>query len=551
MLRCIVYNLCALFIFLSVFPVAFCRENGAGTERIPVILTLYSYHSQMPWSSSFRDGLQQALNNSYQEVAFYEEFLDAGRFSHPGYNDAFYNYLMAKYQDIFPDIVLASSKPARHFMEQHPDLFNTAHRIIFQTDDIGSFLSQEGKKQSTVNIITDFRNSITNMQSITAAQDIYVLADTLEPAGENRLMAFREAKDELNITARIHYLINIPMDELLLKVETLPAGSAIYYLLIFSDMRGKHMTPYQVAGLIAEHANAPVFSHWQSLMGSGILGGYQISGERIGQMAGRSVLAYLHHQQPEINSVDSFHYYYDWQQLQRWDISPEQLPEGSTIINRPEEFWSHYGLYVSTALFLTLLISVISFFIYRNLLICNIREHSMRIANTDILTGLYNRRGVLPLMNHEMARVTRFRTHACLLMIDIDHFKDVNDQYGHTTGDAVLKFIAHRLANSIRKADTISRWGGEEFIVLTPATPLQQATGLAEKLREIIASLTHVHGKSVTISIGVSEYRSGESFDSWCDRADKALYQAKNNGRNRVVAWHDNMSGAKDLSEDY
>ena len=318
-------------------------------------------------------------------------------------------------------------------------------------------------------------------------------------------------------------------------VSQLPPDSAIYYLLMFSDMRGNYMTPYQIVQSIAQNANAPVFSHWQSLMGSGILGGYMISGERIGALAGRSVLSAMNGGNFRLRPEDAFNYYYDWRQLNRWGIAEKRLMPGTDIINRPASLLDRYQVSFIVAAVIGLIILLFSFLIYRHLLIRNIRKASMRIANTDSLTGLNNRRAILPLINKEMARCNRFHTHACLLIVDVDHFKMVNDNFGHLTGDQVLRDIAEQLAACLRVADTVARWGGEEFIVLAPATDIDQGREIGEKLRKAIEAMSQVHGKTTTISVGVAAYIEGETFNSWCDRADDALYKAKESGRNQVV----------------
>jgi len=152
---------------------------------------------------------------------------------------------------------------------------------------------------------------------------------------------------------------------------------------------------------------------------------------------------------------------------------------------------------------------------------------------TDVLTGLKNRQYFNQRVNEEMERFKRYQTKLSLLMIDIDHFKRINDTYGHGIGDEVLKKVSSELQNQLRKVDLIARWGGEEFIVLLPETEIDEAVDVAEKLRENVEALIHENNEVVTISIGVSMLTESESLESWIDRTDKALYHAKKQGRNR------------------
>lgn len=163
-----------------------------------------------------------------------------------------------------------------------------------------------------------------------------------------------------------------------------------------------------------------------------------------------------------------------------------------------------------------------------------------KLANTDTLTGLNNRRHFYELANTELARTRRFKTPLSLLMIDIDHFKIINDTHGHAMGDTVLQHLANLMKSSLRGMDITARLGGEEFAILLPHTASAQATELAEKIRQKIAgeSMPNPQGNDVkfTVSIGVDEWREGDTdLDTLIKRCDIAMYQAKNSGRNRVV----------------
>lgn len=157
-----------------------------------------------------------------------------------------------------------------------------------------------------------------------------------------------------------------------------------------------------------------------------------------------------------------------------------------------------------------------------------------RLAFTDRLTGAWNRRYFERIATVEIARSRRYRQPLSLLFIDIDYFKRVNDRHGHQAGDAVLIEATRLLRDNIRYSDTLTRWGGEEFIVLAPVTCLSEALTLAEKLRSRIAAHEFPSAGRITISLGVAEYQVEEELDGWLRRADQALYAAKANGRNQL-----------------
>jgi len=161
-----------------------------------------------------------------------------------------------------------------------------------------------------------------------------------------------------------------------------------------------------------------------------------------------------------------------------------------------------------------------------------------RLATTDHLTGLANRRHFLAQVERELDRFKRYADPAALLMLDLDHFKQVNDTYGHAIGDAVLKHFADLASQTLRKIDLIGRLGGEEFAALLPGTTLIGAYPLAERLRGIITespAVTDAGPVGLSVSIGVALFAPDDhDADAILIRADRALYRAKNRGRNRV-----------------
>lgn len=157
-------------------------------------------------------------------------------------------------------------------------------------------------------------------------------------------------------------------------------------------------------------------------------------------------------------------------------------------------------------------------------------------AATDPLTKLLNRRGMLELIQHMVERLRKQARFFCLLVIDVDYFKKINDHYGHSMGDQVLSALSALLKSELKSDEAAARWGGEEFLLLWPDIGLGAAETRANRIRELIASRPPVAGGPVvTISIGVAEFTGLESVDTCLIKADRALYRAKDEGRNRVV----------------
>ena len=163
-------------------------------------------------------------------------------------------------------------------------------------------------------------------------------------------------------------------------------------------------------------------------------------------------------------------------------------------------------------------------------------EHSI----IDDLTGVHNRRFLNDSLEHEMAFASRHEQPLCVMLLDIDHFKSVNDQYGHEAGDTILKQLAERIADALRNEDMFARLGGDEFAIVTRGLTLQSAIEAAERLRTLVAGRSFIwqeHDVECTISLGGSLFVDGEALDArvLLKRADENLYRAKELGRDRIV----------------
>ncbi|MBW4549910.1 MAG: GGDEF domain-containing protein [Aphanocapsa sp. GSE-SYN-MK-11-07L] len=170
--------------------------------------------------------------------------------------------------------------------------------------------------------------------------------------------------------------------------------------------------------------------------------------------------------------------------------------------------------------------------IYNNLRSQYGQVHQM--AHYDQLTGVANRHQIQALLAQKLPQTQDSPQNFSILLVDLDHFKQVNDKYGHAVGDRVLKDIAHLLAQHVRASDTLARWGGEEFLILAPTTDLAQAQHLGEKIQQVLSEVSLADQLRLTLSIGIASYRPDDTLATLLERADAALYRAKSLGRNRV-----------------
>jgi len=176
-------------------------------------------------------------------------------------------------------------------------------------------------------------------------------------------------------------------------------------------------------------------------------------------------------------------------------------------------------------------------FIKRNVELQDMQKRLQLLASNDELTGLHNRRYILERIEEKLPEIRRHQLNFCVIMMDVDHFKSINDEFGHVAGDEVLRTTAQLLMRELRQGDMVARYGGEEFLILLPMTELSSAESLVERLRSTIEKQTYTFGDaliSITASFGITQHSPEDTADKMIDRADKALYQAKLAGRNCV-----------------
>lgn len=214
------------------------------------------------------------------------------------------------------------------------------------------------------------------------------------------------------------------------------------------------------------------------------------------------------------------------------DIGEEEIRRivGKWVSIKVEQSFDYKKLIYISLFFLVILTVVI----YKNRSIKSLNKKLKELSITDNLTQLYNRNKIDEVLKSEANRSNRFESSFAVIMIDIDHFKSVNDIHGHQMGDTILKEFAEILQSNLRKTDTVGRWGGEEFILICSETDLKGATSLADNIREKIATYPFLLGEQKTASFGISMYKKDDDIKDLIKRADDALYKAKANGRNKV-----------------
>lgn len=354
--RCVVWIAVFLgvagFVWSACPPQSHAREETAHSSPLRV-LVVNSFHQDIPWQRSFERGLRDAFDKSGRKTQVYMEYLDAGRVPASAPLDWFQNYLEVKYRNVGFDVLMSESGPATSFVNTRPGLFSGAKRIYLQPSSLKIENEANPDARSIViNAVDDYGAAITEMQRMVNPQNLYVIADASTPARRRRLDTFKQALDKIKPKFKTVFLVDLTMERLLERVASLPPGSAIFYLLIFRDSAGTQYVPYRAAQLVAERANAPMFSNWESLLGSGIVGGHLISGELLADIAANTALG---RPVPQTGPV-AYGYYYDARQLRRWNIDASLAPAGAALrFSQPNLFERYRWQIVATFAALTLL----------------------------------------------------------------------------------------------------------------------------------------------------------------------------------------------------
>lgn len=539
-------------IFLLVaLSLLFALPLGADSRSSPLnVLILHSYNEHIPWNKAFTQGLDDYLDTRGAEFSVFREYLDVYRSGSKSMDSELVEYLRMRYSGLEIDIVVGESDEAATFVDQYQSEFAPdAATIYFASQS----LEEDDKHLSIVPDIPFVVQSGIDYafeQNPDAKQVLIVQGNNPEA-----ILSAQAMNQSIAVLDGVHSKVisDFTLQSLLEEINTFPASGIIFYTLVFEDQTGKTYSPRAFLGHIAASSKAPVYVNYSTLVGNGAVGGYVIAGEALAKNVLEAASGYA------LNGRFRRHYkatseVFDWKSLKQHGIPLSRTPSSAKIINRPQGFieenlYAAIAALAGVALLLILVIFLAVYFAKRNakLLHLNLRleqaqqalsqsnEHLNQLAMHDSLTGIYNRRAAMPLMNEAMKKVQVSTARYALMLIDVDRFKAVNDQYGHKIGDEVLMILSKRVSALLRVDDVFARWGGEEFLLLARIDKEGDAQVVAEKIRRNVeASEFDDEDLKVTVSIGVVLTVIGCSFDQLFQRADKALYQAKQQGRNRV-----------------
>ena len=324
--------------------------------RTSNILVINSFHADLPWQKGFDQGIRQGASKSGNVLRVYMEYLDAARF--PLDSKYFADYLTSKYRGIDIDYLITESGPAAEFLEENSWLFSKAPRLFVNIEEKIALRNMRQLKDEAISLSEDYQTSIHEMVRLTNPKKLFVIADTTTDSRKRRLLTFQDALARTGLSLETKYLLNYSVENLIDMVQDLPAYSAIYYLLIFQDGAGKTFVPYDAVKLLAESANVPIFSKWDTLMGSGVTGGYLLSsnilGATIADYVGKKTMGEF----ARIPAHAGNHYFYDWRQLQRFHIPKNRLLPQTELMYYEPSVWQTYRYHIYTVIGVIVLLLV-------------------------------------------------------------------------------------------------------------------------------------------------------------------------------------------------
>jgi len=516
--------------------------TSKGEDEINVLF-ISSFEKSIPASVSLERGLSKAFEKTSQRNNIFYEYMDFQELELKSYY--FYrDYLKEKYSNVEFDYIVCWGFNSIELLALYRDIFPDSKRIFLEGSKEMDRKELYLKSDTIIKTVPEYSATIEEILRIKKTEKIIVIGTT-DRLGQNRVDILEKIISGLKERVEIEYLLDKNIDEISSKLGRYSSNTIAFYLLMFSDGFGKKMTPYEISQIICRDSKVPVFSFWNALLGSGIAGGNLISFEVIGEKVGNFIFS---GEDERCKKISPMGVAYDYRALKKWDINERKLLPTARVINKPPNFLIRYKMEIFILTAILTFVMTITFLIYRQFLMKKtnkkflvlyeeIKKKNQQlniISELDSLTGLKNRRAMDKTIIEELERSSRYGEPLSTLLIDVDYFKKINDTYGHSTGDMVLREISLLLKQNIRSVDSIARWGGEEFLILAPNTDLKESRKFGEKIRARVEEFEFTKAGRLTVSIGISQHREGETFNRLYERVDEALYSAKAKGRNRI-----------------
>lgn len=570
------FHLAVTLFIVSILPVQ------TSANKIKHILILHSYHQGFQWTDNITKGIESEFEDISTIIELHFEYLDTKR----NFGKTYYEHLVAfnRFKTLNNkmayDLVICSDNNALSYIIEYGELLFPDVPVVFC--GVNNYSSKLLKGYRNITGVVEAINYKANLELIRKnhprRNQILVIIDKT-PTGKAIKLEFERIaqayKEELNFEYYQDFLLN----EVENKISTLGSNDLIYILTFNRDRLGHFISYSDGIRMIRKASKVPIYGSWDFYFGNGIIGGLITSGFYQGKMAaqmGKRILKGEPVEKIPVLSKSPNRYMFDFTEMTAFGIEKEDLPQGSVYINLPPAWYETYKKQIILSLSI---VSFIAVFLSWRLVVQHRRQHNLRLLNreldrrvaeqtrklekknqdlsreiteriklekeirklaaTDPLTGVNNRRSFIEKASDEFLRCRRYNHSLSVLMMDIDHFKNINDTYGHHIGDVCLQQFTTVCLKTLRKQDFCGRLGGEEFAVILVETDRDKAIQVAERLRTLVMDTVVREGSikfQFHVSIGVTQISEQDhNVEDTIQRADKGLYMAKDQGRNRVV----------------
>ncbi|WP_196140323.1 GGDEF domain-containing protein [Aliikangiella sp. G2MR2-5] len=526
----------ARILFVLLFGTLFALPTQASPDKKRV-LVLHSYHQGFHWTDRIMAGINEVLTEQ-DNIELFVNYMDTKRRSDTEYFRLLKKLYFQKYQLFKFDLIISSDDHALDFLLKYRDELFPDTPVVFS--GLNDYYPGRLNSQNNFTGIYesyDVLGTLELMRSLhPQTEKIWAITDNTR-SGNIFKSLIEDAEKSFSANVQIEYLHDLPELELVKKLETLPENSLVLWAIYLRMHSGTTLSSKESVRLVSNHSRFPTYCIWD-VVGQGVVGGKITSPNFQGEMAAKIGLQIINGKAIEQIAVKGSPLVniFDYRVLQKFEISMEKIPENSIVLNRPESLYEKYKRYFVLYGLFTLLLLLTIFFLVAVIFLKRKNAEFEGKAMHDPLTGLYNRYYLDEVVCQKFSESVRHQSALSLMLLDIDHFKKVNDTYGHLTGDVVLKQVAQLLSKNSRSEDIVTRIGGEEFVIILDHCDLNKACEKAEQLRKDVETLKPAN-IDTTISIGVSQLKPlGETLNQLLARADKAVYQAKKSGRNRICA---------------
>ncbi|GAA78987.1 signal transduction protein containing a membrane domain an EAL and a GGDEF domain-like protein [Pseudoalteromonas sp. BSi20495] len=310
----------------------------------------------MPWQKSVEVGLRAELTRQAFDFDLFVENMDVGRFDEVQQKKVMKLYLQQKYQNRKIDIIVTQSVSAAALLTEFYGFFPDVPKIYLEPG--ANFTVPESINTVTINAKLDYKQATQDAVNLINPKELIVILDTTNDMGRNFYQNLLPVISNDFPHLRIEKWFDVPTETLINKINNAPSDAIVLFTPIFRKYKGKQLSPFQFVKLLTSDNQAPIFSYWHALLGSGIVGGYLLSGETIGNRIAESIIFFKENKSLKpIDDEKLSAHYYDWRQLKKFKIDPQRLPQGSMLSYYEPTYFEENKMLIYSAIIIILTLS--------------------------------------------------------------------------------------------------------------------------------------------------------------------------------------------------